>query len=50
VERTSEDGPYHVLRLTVRGERPMHLGGFDRREDAERWRSRIAALFVGHPG
>ena len=50
VERTSEDGPYHVLRLTVHGERPMHLGGFDRREDAERWRSRIAALFVGHPG
>ena len=50
VERTSEDGPYHVLRLTVHGERPMHLGGFDRREDAERWRSCIAALVVGHPG
>ena len=43
VECTSEDGPYHVLRLTVHGERPMHLSGFDRREDAEHWRDRIAA-------
>lgn len=50
VKRTSEDGPYHVLRLTVHGERPLHLGGFDRREDAERWRSRIAALLESHPG
>lgn len=44
LERTSEDGPHYVLRLAVRGERPMHLGGFDRREDAERWRSRMETL------
>ena len=43
LERASEDGPYYVVRLAVRGERPMHLSGFDRREDAEHWRDRIAA-------
>ena len=50
VERSSEDGPYYVLRLAVPGQRPMHLGGFERRDDAERWCSRIAALFEGQPG
>ncbi|MBN9626858.1 hypothetical protein [Acidovorax sp.] len=29
---------------------PMQLVGFDQREDAERWRRRIAALFEAHPG
>jgi len=47
LERASEDGPNYVLRLAVQGERPMHLGGFDRKEDAERWRGRIAALLDG---
>ncbi|PJI97827.1 hypothetical protein CLU85_2626 [Acidovorax sp. 69] len=43
LERASEDGPYYVVRLTVQGERPMHLASFDRRDDAEHWRSRVAA-------
>ncbi|KRB37507.1 MULTISPECIES: hypothetical protein [unclassified Acidovorax] len=42
--RESEDGPYYVLRLAVQGERPLQLGGFDRREEAEHWCHRIAAL------
>lgn len=48
LERASEDGPNYVLSLAVHGERPMHLGGFEQREDAERWRRRIAALLEGH--
>ena len=43
LERSSEDGPFYVISLTVHGERPMHLGAFDGREEAERWRQRIAA-------
>lgn len=43
LERASEDGPYYVVRLTARGERPMHLASFDLKDDAEHWRSRIAA-------
>jgi hypothetical protein len=51
LERASEDGPHYVLRLAVHGERPMHLGGFDHREDAEHWRHRIALLLQpGPPG
>lgn len=43
LERASEEGPTYVVRLAVRGERPMHLGGFDRREEAQHWCDRIAA-------
>lgn len=42
LECPSEDGPYFVVRLAVRGERPMHLGSFDQQTQAEHWRSRIA--------
>lgn len=43
LQRASEDGPYYVVRLGLCGKRPLHLGSFDQREDAEHWRSRIAA-------
>ena len=43
LERSSEDGPYYVISLVVRGEWPMHLGSFDGREEAQWWRQRIAA-------
>ncbi|WP_028605759.1 hypothetical protein [Ottowia thiooxydans] len=46
-ERSSEDGPYFVIRLGVRGERPMHLGSFERREEGEQWRGRIAGQLQG---
>ena len=43
LQRESEDGPYHLVRLGLQGERPMHLGSFDQRADAEYWRSRLQA-------
>ena len=44
LERSSEDGPFYVISLRVRGDRwPMHLSGFESREEAEQWRLRIAA-------
>lgn len=41
--RESEDGTYYLVRLGLKGERPMHLGSFEQLEDAEYWRSRIEA-------
>lgn len=43
LQRESEDGPYYLVRLGLKGERPMHLGSFEQRADAEYWRSRIDA-------
>ncbi|MBH1963274.1 MAG: hypothetical protein I8H77_03000 [Comamonadaceae bacterium] len=42
-ERSSEDGPYFVIRLGLHGRRPMYLGSFDRREDGVQWRDRVTA-------
>lgn len=44
--REAEDGTYYLVRLGLKGERPMHLGSFDQREDAEYWRSRIEAALT----
>ncbi|WP_354442292.1 hypothetical protein [Ottowia thiooxydans] len=42
-ERSSEDGPYFVIRLGVRGRWPMYLGSFDRREEGVHWLDRVTA-------
>ena len=42
LERSSEDGPYYVLRLRVRGERAMHLSSFGLQTEAQVWRQRLA--------
>ena len=47
--REPEDGkPYPVLMLGVAGRRPMEIGTFDDRAEAEFWRDRILTL-VGAP-
>ena len=43
LQRESEDGPYYVVRLALNGKRPMHLGSFGSREDAEQWVARLEA-------
>lgn len=43
LERESEDGPYYVLGLALNEKRPLHLGSFDSREDAEYWLGRLEA-------
>lgn len=47
LQRESEDGPYYLVRLGLQGERPMHLGSFDHRVDAEYWRDRLRATLEG---
>lgn len=42
-ERSSEDGPYFVIRLGLSGQRPMYLGSFDRREEGLQWLDRVTA-------
>ncbi|QMV72402.1 hypothetical protein HS961_05900 [Comamonas piscis] len=42
LERSSEDGPYYVLRLRVQGERAMHLSSFGLQTEAQVWCQRIA--------
>lgn len=39
-----DDGPYPVLKLHLTGRRPMEIGAFEARPDAEFWRARILAL------
>lgn len=44
-KRSSEDGPYYIILLGIRGERAMQLGSFSSRDEAEQWRNRIAVQF-----
>jgi len=47
IERTDlEDGPVYALRLVMRDGVTYALGIWDRREDAEVWRSRVAGLIA----
>lgn len=45
LQHSSEDGPYYVILLRIRGERAMQLGSFSSRDEAEQWRNRIAVQF-----
>lgn len=43
LQRESEDGPYYVIGFAMNGKRPLHLGSFDGRKDAEYWLGRLEA-------